>query len=238
MIGDITLNGTLALMLFGGLGMGLLAGTIWVIVSPWVPGHGLTRALVTAGAAIAIGTPPLIQRSNPDFIFLGHDPIVVALLIGLVGLVGLTIALVDDVLDRFLAPVVRGSRTTMTVYLVVTLIGLGLIIAARRRVAHERARVSCADPGRLGPGCRGRLHADLVGPSREGSIIPAGTLAARRIGLAGGGGRARSHDEPPAHPYRSGHPLVTLKRADIVATCVVPPAVGPQRPLPGSVARR
>jgi hypothetical protein len=46
-IGDITLNGTLALMTFGGLGMGLLAGTIWVIVNPWIPGRGLGRALVT-----------------------------------------------------------------------------------------------------------------------------------------------------------------------------------------------
>jgi hypothetical protein len=40
-IGEITLGGTLALMTFGGLGMGLVAGTIWVIVSPWLPGSGL-----------------------------------------------------------------------------------------------------------------------------------------------------------------------------------------------------
>ena len=37
-IGRITLNGTLALMTFSGLGMGLVAGMIWVIVSPWIPG--------------------------------------------------------------------------------------------------------------------------------------------------------------------------------------------------------
>ncbi len=54
-IGRITLNGTLALMTFGGLGMGLAAGTIWVIVSPWIPIQGRARPMAVALAAIAIG---------------------------------------------------------------------------------------------------------------------------------------------------------------------------------------
>lgn len=99
-IGHVTVNGTLALMVFGGLVMGLLAGTIWVIVGPWIPGRGLARALLTAVAAIALGTPSLVQRSNPDFVILDHDPLIVALLVGLVGLVGLSIALVDGALTR------------------------------------------------------------------------------------------------------------------------------------------
>ncbi len=126
-IGRITLNGTLALMTFGGLGMGLLAGTIWVIVGPWIPGRGLARALVTALAAIALGTPPLIQRTNPDFVVLGYDPLVVALLIGLVGLVGLSIALVDGALDARLPHPLPGIGISTTVYLIVTLMGLVLI---------------------------------------------------------------------------------------------------------------
>ena len=77
-IGAITFDGTMALILFGGLGMGLMAGMIWVIVRPWVPGHGLRRALVTGLLAVAIGSPSLIQRTNPDFSILGFDPVVVA----------------------------------------------------------------------------------------------------------------------------------------------------------------
>ena len=127
-IGQITLNGTLALMVFGGLGMGLLAGTIWVIVRPWIPGRGLARALLTAAAAIALGTPNLIQRLNPDFVVLNHDPLVVALLVGLVGLVGLSIALVDDALDARLPRPVRGRSVSMIVYLVIALMGLVLIV--------------------------------------------------------------------------------------------------------------
>jgi hypothetical protein len=127
-IGHITLNGTLALMTFGGLGMGLLAGAIWVIVSPWIPGRGVARALVTAIAAIGLGTPALIQRSNPDFIVLGRDPIVVALLVGLVGLVGFSLAIVDQALDARLPHPTGGIGISTTAYLVVTLIGLLLIL--------------------------------------------------------------------------------------------------------------
>ena len=128
LIGRISVQGTLALMTFGGLGMGLLAGAIWVIVSPWIPGRGLARARVTAIAAIALGTPPLIQRTNPDFTILRHDPIVVVLLVGLVGLVGFSIATVDGALDARLPRAIGGFGISTTVYLVVTLIGLVLIL--------------------------------------------------------------------------------------------------------------
>ncbi len=127
-IGRITVNGTLALVTFSGLGMGLVAGTIWVIVSPWIPWHGLARAFATAVAAIAIGTPALVQYTNFDFVILGHDPIVVAMLLGLVGLVGFSIARVDDFLERRLPhPPPEVGRSTIA-YLIVTLIGLALIV--------------------------------------------------------------------------------------------------------------
>jgi hypothetical protein len=126
-IGNITFNGTMALITFGGLGMGLMAGTIWVIVSPWIPGRGLARALVTAVAAIALGTPNLVQRTNPDFVVLGYDPLVVVLLVGLVGLVGFSIALVDGALDARLPHPLQGIRISTTVYMIVTLMGLVLI---------------------------------------------------------------------------------------------------------------
>lgn len=125
-IGDITLIGTLGLIGFG-LVAGLLAGTVYVIVSPWIPGRPRTRALLTAGIAMSIGTPELISGRNPDFVILDHDPVVVASLVGLVGLIGLSIALLDGWLDRRLPHAISGRRMPVTAYGIVALLGALLI---------------------------------------------------------------------------------------------------------------
>lgn len=127
-IGAITLEGTMALLIFGGLGMGLMAGMVWVIVRPWLPGEGLGRALVTGLLAVTIGSPSLIQRTNPDFIILDYDPVVVAMLVGLVFAVGFSMALTDGWLDRHLPRAGRGAGVATTVYFVITLLGLILIV--------------------------------------------------------------------------------------------------------------
>ncbi len=127
-VGAITFEGTMVLLLFGGLGMGLLAGMIWVIVRAWLPGHGLGRALVTGLLAVAIGSPSLIQRTNPDFSILGFDPVVVALLLALVFAVGFSMALTDGWLDRHLPRAARGAGIATTAYLVIALLGLILIV--------------------------------------------------------------------------------------------------------------
>ncbi|HEY8762628.1 MAG TPA: hypothetical protein VIM18_00410 [Solirubrobacteraceae bacterium] len=126
-IGDITLGGTLFLVLFGLISCAL-AGALWVIVSPWIPGHNGVRALLTAGIAIAIGTPLLIIGRNPDFVILDHDPIVVSLLVALVGLIGLSIALLDSWLDRRLPHAVTGRKGPAVFYATVTLMGAVLVL--------------------------------------------------------------------------------------------------------------
>ena len=124
----------MALIAFGGLGMGLIAGVMWVIVRPWTPGRGVGRAVVTGLLAVALGTPALVQGANVDFIILDYDPLVVAMLVGLVFAVGFSIATVDDWLDRHLpqARPVAGKATSAymatAVYAVVTVLGCFLIL--------------------------------------------------------------------------------------------------------------
>jgi hypothetical protein len=125
-IGDITLVGTLGLFAFG-LVAGLLVGTVWVIVSPWIPGRPRTRALLAAGIAMSIGTPELVDGRNPDFVILDHDLFVVASLVALVGLIGLSIALLDGWLDRRLPHAISGRRMPAVVYAIVALLGAPLI---------------------------------------------------------------------------------------------------------------
>ena len=126
-IGDITMGGTLFLVLFGLISCAL-AGVLWVIVSPWIPGQTGVRALLTAGIAIATGTPLLIIGRNPDFVILDHDPVVVALLVALVGLIGLSIALLDSWLDRRLPHAVTGRKGPAVFYATVTLMGAVLVL--------------------------------------------------------------------------------------------------------------
>lgn len=126
-IGDITLGGTLSLVLFGLISCAM-AGAVWAIVSPWIPGHAGVRAWLTAGLAIAIGTPVLIIGRNPDFVILKHDPVVVALLVALVGAIGLSIALLDSWLDRRLPHTVKGQKRPGVFYAIVTVMGAVLVL--------------------------------------------------------------------------------------------------------------
>ena len=125
-IGDITVGGTLALVLLG-LFLCAFAGVVWVIVSPWIPGHTGVRALLTAGLAIATGTPLLIIGGNPDFVILDHDPRAVALLVTLVGVIGLSISLLDSWLDRRLPHTVTGRKGPAVFYATITLVGAVLV---------------------------------------------------------------------------------------------------------------
>jgi hypothetical protein len=126
-IGDITVGGTLALMLFGLISCAM-AGVVWVIIRPWIAGQARLRALLAAALAIAIGTPVLIIGRNPDFAILNHDPAVVALLTALVGLIGLSIALIDSWLDRRLPHTVMGQKGPVAFYAIVTLMGAVLVL--------------------------------------------------------------------------------------------------------------
>ncbi len=126
-IGHITVGGTLFLVLFGLISCAL-AGALWVIVSPSIPGHTGVRALLTAGIAITIGTPLLIIGRNPDFVILDHDPRVVSLLVALVGLIGLSIALLDSWLDRRLPHAFTGRKGPAVFYATVTLMGAVLVL--------------------------------------------------------------------------------------------------------------
>jgi hypothetical protein len=120
-IGDITLSGTVGLVL-GGLFFGLLGATVWVVVSPWIPGGERVRAVLAMPIAAALTGGALIQARNPDFRILRHDATTVLLLLVLVALAGLAIAAVDAWLDRRL-PAATASGPANGVYLALSVAG-------------------------------------------------------------------------------------------------------------------
>jgi uncharacterized membrane protein len=121
-IGQITLPGTLGLVVFGAI-VGLFVGASWVALAPWIPGRGWSRALATVPLAIALGGVVLVDGTNADFAVLEHAPLVVAILLVLVGLSGFVVALTDERLDRVLPGVENGSAGRIAVYGILAMIG-------------------------------------------------------------------------------------------------------------------
>ena len=122
LVGAITVNGTLALLIFGGVFAGITAGVAWVVVSPWIPGQGWRRWLLTMPIAVALGGFMLVGANNPDFDILSPDWANVAMLLALVALTGAAVAWLDEWLERRLP---AASRVPVAIaYGVIVLVGL------------------------------------------------------------------------------------------------------------------
>jgi hypothetical protein len=116
-IGQLTLEGTLALLLFGGLTGGLFAGVVWVMVEEWIPDNPL---LVGAGA-VAIGGFLLVEADNRDFVILDPPGFDLLLLLALVFLFGVVLHRLDKWFENRL-PEPGGTLSTV-VYALMTAVG-------------------------------------------------------------------------------------------------------------------
>lgn len=121
-IGTITPEGTILLVIFGGLLSGVVAGGIWVVIRPWLPPARGRRALASVPIALAFATPLLIEGDNVDFAILGRDPVVISALLALVAMAGPAIVLVDDWLAHRLPA--ASHRAALVVYVLITAVGL------------------------------------------------------------------------------------------------------------------
>ena len=121
LIGEFTIEGTLGLLIFGGLSGGLFAGVVWVIVKEWIPDNPM---LVGLGAT-AIGGFLLIEADNRDFLILTPPGLDVFLLLALVFLFGVVVHRFDKGFDRRLPA--RGLISTI-VYSLLAAAGLAMAI--------------------------------------------------------------------------------------------------------------
>lgn len=177
MIGAITLDGTLALILFGGLLFGLIAAIVWVAVGPWIPGTGLRRATLAAPTAVALSGFMLVESDNPDFRLLANDGLVIAMLLGLIAVFGFVLALLDEWLDRRLPPVSRASRRIALGYS--ALVVLGALAVLPLAVGFYFSRDVC--------GCEPQVPVALA------ILVAGGATVAWWVARAGG----------PSHPPKS-----------------------------------
>lgn len=117
-IGVFTVEGTLGLLIFGGITGGLAAAPVWVVMKPWIPGKW---AVVGLGA-VAIGGFQLVSSDNRDFDILEGPALDIVLLLALVFVFGAVLSAFDRFLDRTLPRADRAGP--VVVYGLVTAVGL------------------------------------------------------------------------------------------------------------------
>jgi hypothetical protein len=113
-IGDITIEGTVVLLIFGGLLIGVASSVVWVAIQEWIPGRRFVRAALAALIAVALTGFQLVRPENHDFRILEPVVPVLVLLLGLVAVAGFAFAVVDGWLDRRL-PTASGRRSPAVV---------------------------------------------------------------------------------------------------------------------------
>lgn len=123
-VGDITPDGTLGLVLFLGIFGGFVAGTVWVLVREWLP-HAIGPRVAFAGTlATLTGSFHVINSQNPDFGLLDPPALHVAMFALLLALTGITLAFLDHALES------RLPRTGAAAAIFGGLAGFGLVIVA------------------------------------------------------------------------------------------------------------
>ena len=109
-VGDITLGGTLALIIFVGALFGLIAGVAVMAVRPWLPATGPMRYLVTGAIGFAVAGPIVLEGGeNNDYRRFGILGLNVCLFTTLPFLFGVAVVPVIDWLDRSISATLPGA---------------------------------------------------------------------------------------------------------------------------------
>ncbi len=121
-IGTISVDGTIELVIFGGVLFGAFAAVLLVILRPWLDWAGRWRGQVAGAALLGIGGGAVVTASNRDFEALDPSVLNVVMFAAIVFLYGwFAVALAD----RWL----RHDPRRWMLLLYVPVVGLGLLVA-------------------------------------------------------------------------------------------------------------
>lgn len=124
-VGDVTLAGTIAFIVFVGPIFGAVAGVLWVAIATWLPGTGVPRAVGAGLVSTAVTPFFVVKAAEPDFQFIGPPLAIIALVATLAALVGIVTAVCADWLRERLP--VAPSPAVLVLYRLATLAGLFLV---------------------------------------------------------------------------------------------------------------
>jgi hypothetical protein len=146
-VGEITLDGTLGLILFVGVFAGIVGAALYVVFRPWLSWAGPWRGVAFGIVLLAVGsaTSDIMNPDNFDFVILGNEVLIVGLIVAL--FVGFG-ALIDPIarwLDGRLRQAGR-NPVSFGVYGPVAILGVLLGTAAVVASMFTRSTCDCDPP--------------------------------------------------------------------------------------------
>jgi hypothetical protein len=103
-VGEITLQGTIALMLVAGLTSTIVGAGAFVVARPWLPRPALRRGLVFGGFVLALAGAAVVDKANADFVLLGDRLLNVAMFSTLFLAFGIVTSWAVQLLERRVPP--------------------------------------------------------------------------------------------------------------------------------------
>ena len=166
-VGEITLEGTLFLVLFAGVATGSIGGLLYMAVRRWLPGQARWSGLVFGLLVLLVLSSVVINSDNPDFEKLGNPRLSIPLFLILFHLFGLVIAPLAAWVEKAL-PVADGHRLPKAlplVYLAMAVLPLLLVLVAGSGGVGLGIAVVVIATVPLWPLVGRRLHGRLFRPS-------------------------------------------------------------------------
>lgn len=138
-VGEVTLEGTIALVVFVGIFSGLFGAVYYAVARPWLLRFGQWQGVAFGLLLLLVGsaTSDVFNTDNPDFVILDVIPLTVLAFVALFVLFGVVIAALFGWLDRRL-PAVDGSRWMLGVSAISVLPGLLILPGAMVMLVTEQ----------------------------------------------------------------------------------------------------
>ena len=139
-VGDFTLEGTLALVIFAGVIPGVAAALLYVAVRPWLLRLGAWRGLALGAYAFALTGFSVLEPGNNDFVRFGPPALNIAMFTALFIAVGLAIAPGTDAVLKVAGDPSPGQRAMLGLGLMLTALVAAGVIAGSVAAVEARAR--------------------------------------------------------------------------------------------------
>jgi hypothetical protein len=147
-VGEITLGESLGLVIFIGLFTGIVGAALSVIFRPWLSWAGRWRGVAFGIVLFSLGsaTSDVLNPDNVDFVILGNEVLVIALIIALFTGFGALIEPTFGWLDRRLPEGGRGHPIASGGYVVAAILGVVFGIALLGQAMFTRNACDCDPP--------------------------------------------------------------------------------------------